>query len=132
MNKEAIQSPAAPAAIGPYSQAIQAGNTVYVSGQLPIDPATGAFPGDDIVSQTRQSLSNIKAILEEVGLSMADVTKTTVLLADIAEFGAMNEVYAGFFAAPYPARAAFQVAALPKAARVEIECVAVRNERHSE
>ncbi len=125
MNKEAIQSPAAPAAIGPYSQAIQAGNTVYVSGQLPIDPATGAFPGDDIVSQTRQSLSNIKAILEEVGLSMADVTKTTVLLADIAEFGAMNEVYAGFFAAPYPARAAFQVAALPKAARVEIECVAV-------
>ncbi len=132
MNKEAIQSPAAPAAIGPYSQAIQAGNTVYVSGQLPIDPATGAFPGDDIVSQTRQSLSNIKAILEEVGLSMADVTKTTVLLADIAEFGAMNEVYAGFFAAPYPARAAFQIAALPKAARVEIECVAVRNERHSE
>ncbi len=128
MNKEAIQSPAAPAAIGPYSQAIQAGNTVYVSGQLPIDPATGAFPGDDIVSQTRQSLANIKAILEEVGLSMADVTKTTVLLADIAEFGAMNEVYAEFFAAPYPARAAFQVAALPKAARVEIECVAVRNE----
>ncbi len=128
MNKEAIQSPAAPAAIGPYSQAIGAGNTVYVSGQLPIDPATGAFPGDDIVSQTRQSLTNIKAILEEAGLSMADVTKTTVLLADIAEFGAMNEVYAEFFAAPYPARAAFQVAALPKAARVEIECVAVRNE----
>ncbi len=127
MNKEAIQSPAAPAAIGPYSQAIWAGNTVYVSGQLPIDPATGAFPGDDIVSQTRQSLTNIKAILEEAGLSMADVTKTTVLLADIAEFGAMNEVYAEFFAAPYPARAAFQVAALPKAARVEIECVAVRN-----
>lgn len=127
MNKEAIQSPAAPAAIGPYSQAIQAGNTVYVSGQLPIDPATGAFPGNDIVSQTRQSLTNIKAILEEAGLSMADVTKTTVLLADIAEFGAMNEVYAEFFAAPYPARAAFQVAALPKAARVEIECVAVRN-----
>ncbi len=126
MNKEAIQSPAAPAAIGPYSQAIQAGNTVYVSGQLPIDPATGAFPGNDIVSQTRQSLSNIKAILEEAGLSMADVTKTTVLLADIAEFGAMNEVYAEFFAAPYPARAAFQVAALPKAAKVEIECVAVR------
>ncbi len=127
MNKEAIQSPAAPAAIGPYSQAIWAGNTVYISGQLPIDPATGAFPGDDIVSQTRQSLTNIKAILEEAGLSMADVTKTTVLLADIAEFGAMNEVYAEFFAAPYPARAAFQVAALPKAARVEIECVAVRN-----
>ncbi len=127
MNKEAIQTPAAPAAIGPYSQAIQAGNTVYVSGQLPIDPTTGAFPGDDIVSQTRQSLLNVKAILEEAGLSMADVTKTTVLLADIAEFGAMNAVYAEFFEAPYPARAAFQAAALPKAARVEIECVAVRN-----
>ncbi len=126
MNKEAIQSPSAPAAIGPYSQAIQAGNTVYVSGQLPIDPATGAFPGDDITSQTRQSLSNIKAILEEAGLTMADVTKTTVLLADIGEFGSMNAVYAEFFQAPYPARAAFQVAALPKAARVEIECVAVR------
>ncbi len=126
MNKEAIHSLAAPAAIGSYSQAIQAGDTVYVSGQLPIDPATGTFPGDDIVSQTRQSLLNIKAILQEAGLSMADVTKTTVLLADIAEFGAMNEVYAEFFAAPYPARAAFQVAALPKAARIEIECVAVR------
>lgn len=122
-----VKSSKAPAAIGPYSQAIAAGNTVYVSGQLPIDPATGAFAGEDIVSQTRQSLTNIEAILEEVGMTMADVTKTTVLLADIAEFGAMNEVYAEFFKAPYPARAAFQVAALPKAARVEIECVAVRS-----
>lgn len=121
-----VRSAKAPAAIGPYSQAIAAGNTVYVSGQLPIDPATGAFAGEDIVSQTRQSLTNIKAILEEAGLTMADVTKTTVLLADIAEFGAMNEVYAEFFTAPYPARAAFQVAALPKAARVEIECIAVK------
>lgn len=121
-----VKTAKAPAAIGPYSQAIAAGNTVYVSGQLPIDPATGAFAGEDIVSQTRQSLTNLKAILEEVGMTMADVTKTTVLLADIAEFGAMNEVYAEFFTAPYPARAAFQVAALPKAARVEIECVAVR------
>jgi len=126
MNNIEIKSPAAPAAIGPYSQAIQAENTVYVSGQLPIDPATGIFPGGDIVTQTRQSLTNVKAILEESGMTMADVTKTTVLLADIAEFGAMNEVYAEFFSAPYPARAAFQVAALPKAARVEIECVAVR------
>lgn len=121
-----VKTAKAPVAIGPYSQAIAAGNTVYVSGQLPIDPATGAFAGEDIVSQTRQSLTNMKAILEEAGLTMADVTKTTVLLADIAEFGAMNEVYAEFFTAPYPARAAFQVAALPKAARVEIECVAVR------
>lgn len=126
MANKAIQSPAAPAAIGPYSQAIQAGQTVYVSGQLPIDPSTGAFAGEDIKSQTRQSLTNIKAILTEAGMSMADITKTTVLLADIAEFGAMNEVYAEFFAEPFPARAAFQVAALPKAAKVEIECVAVK------
>ena len=126
MANRAIQSPAAPAAIGPYSQAIQAGQTVYVSGQLPIDPSTGAFAGEDIKSQTRQSLTNIKAILTEAGMSMADVTKTTVLLADSAEFGAMNEVYAEFFAEPFPARAAFQVAALPKAAKVEIECVAVK------
>lgn len=126
MANRAIQSPAAPAAIGPYSQAIQAGQTVYVSGQLPLDPSTGAFAGEDIKSQTRQSLTNIKAILTEAGMSMADVTKTTVLLADIAEFGAMNEVYAEFFAEPFPARAAFQVAALPKAAKVEIECVAVK------
>ncbi len=124
---KAIQSSAAPAAIGPYSQAIQGGNTVYVSGQLPIDPATGAFAGPDIASQTRQSLTNIQNILAEAGMSMADVTKTTVLLADIAEFGAMNDVYAEFFSEPYPARAAFQVAALPKGAKVEIECVAVRS-----
>lgn len=121
-----VKSPKAPAAIGPYSQAIKASNTIYVSGQLPIDQATGAFAGEDIKSQTRQSLTNIKAVLEEAGMTMADVTKTTVLLADIAEFGAMNEVYAEFFAPPYPARAAYQVAALPKAARVEIECVAVK------
>ncbi len=121
----AIQSSAAPAAIGPYSQAIRGGNTVYVSGQLPIDPATGEFAGPDIASQTRQSLTNIRNILAEAGMSMANVTKTTVLLADIAEFGAMNEVYAEFFTEPYPARAAFQAAALPKGAKVEIECVAV-------
>lgn len=126
MNK-AIQSSAAPAAIGPYSQAIQGGNTIYVSGQLPIDPATGEFAGPDIASQTRQSLTNMQNILAEAGMSMADVAKTTVLLADIAEFGAMNDVYAEFFSEPYPARAAFQVAALPKGAKVEIECVAVRN-----
>lgn len=121
-----VKSPKAPAAIGPYSQAIKAGDTIYVSGQLPIDQATGAFAGEDIKSQTRQSLLNIQAVLAEAGMTMADVTKTTVLLADIAEFGAMNEVYAEFFASPYPARAAYQVAALPKAARVEIECVAVK------
>ena len=123
-----IETPSAPAAIGPYSQAIAAGDIVFVSGQLPIDAATGAFAGEDIRAQTRQSLQNIRAILEQAGLSMADVCKTTVLLADIAEFGAMNEVYAEFFSAPYPARAAFQVAALPKGARVEIEAVARRQE----
>lgn len=127
MSNKAISTPAAPAAIGPYSQAVQAGGTVYVSGQLPIDPATGAFAGDDIASQTRQSLTNIQAILAQAGLTMADAAKTTVLLADIADFGAMNEVYAQFFAEPFPARAAFQAAALPRGAKVEIECVAVRN-----
>ena len=126
MSNVAINTPNAPAAIGPYSQAIQAGNTIYVSGQLPIDPATGAFAGEDIKAQTRQSLTNIKNILNQAGTDMSAVVKTTVLLANIADFAAMNEVYAEFFSAPYPARAAFQVAALPKAALVEIECVAVK------
>ncbi|MCI8887993.1 MAG: RidA family protein [Hungatella sp.] len=114
----------APAAIGPYSQAVQAGDLVFVSGQLPIDPATGEFAGADIESQARQSLNNIKAILESEGLSMENVVKTTVLLQNIGDFGAMNEVYATFFAGQCPARAAFEVAALPKGALVEIEAVA--------
>lgn len=126
MANKAVTTSAAPAAIGPYSQGVQAGGTVYVSGQLPIDPATGAFPGEDITAQTKQSLSNIQAILTEAGMAMTDVVKTTVLLADIADFAAMNEVYSTFFSAPYPARAAFQVAALPKGAKVEIEAVAVK------
>lgn len=121
----AIKTEKAPAAIGPYSQAIQGGNTIYVSGQLPIDPATGAFPQGGIQQQTRQSLTNMKAILEAAGAGMDKVVKTTVLLKNIADFAAMNEVYAEFFAEPFPARAAFQVAALPKDALVEIECVAV-------
>ena len=123
MNK-AIHTDNAPAAIGPYSQAVRWGNVIYVSGQLPIDPATGAFAGEDIAAQTRQSLTNIKNILAAEGLDMSHVVNTTVMLKDIADFGAMNEVYAEFFTAPYPARAAYQVAALPKDARVEIECVA--------
>ena len=126
MSNIAIHTDNAPAAIGPYSQAIQAGNTIYVSGQLPIDPATGAFAGDDITAQTRQSLTNMKNILQAAGADMSNVVKTTVLLADIADFAAMNAVYAEFFAAPFPARAAFQVACLPKNALVEIECVAVK------
>ena len=120
----AISTEKAPAAIGPYSQAIQAeGKTIYVSGQLPVDPATGAFAGEDI--QTRQSLENIKAILATAGADMSSVVKTTVLLKNIADFGAMNEIYAQYFQQPFPARAAFQVGALPKDALVEIECVAV-------
>ena len=126
MSNIAIHTDNAPAAIGPYSQAIQAGNTIYVSGQLPIDPATGAFAGEDITAQTRQSLTNMKNILQAAGADMSHVVKTTVLLADIADFAAMNAVYAEFFTAPFPARAAFQVACLPKNALVEIECVAVK------
>ena len=125
MNK-ILNTTNAPAAIGPYAQGVQAGAMVFVSGQLPIDPATGAFAGEDIASQTRQSLKNMQAILEEAGMSMKDVVKTTVLLADIGEFAAMNAVYAEFFSEPFPARAAYQVAALPKAARVEIEAIAVK------
>jgi len=122
---ERIATEKAPAAIGPYSQAIKAGNTIYVSGQIPIDPAKGEFAGDDIASQTRQSLTNIKNILAAAGTDMSHVVKTTVLLADIADFAAMNDVYAEFFTEPYPARAAFQAAAIPKGALVEIEAVAV-------
>ena len=122
---QALHTNNAPAAIGPYSQAIKAGNTIYVSGQIPIDPKTGEFAGTDIQTQTRQSLTNIKNILQSAGADMKDVVKTTVLLADIADFTAMNEVYAEFFEEPYPARAAFQAAALPKGAKVEIEAIAV-------
>jgi 2-iminobutanoate/2-iminopropanoate deaminase len=122
--KKPIATPNAPAAIGPYSQAISHGDTVYASGQLPIDPSTGAFAGNDIVSQTRQSLLNVQAILAAEGMTMDNVLKSTVLLADIADFAAMNQVYAEFFSAPYPARAAFQVAHLPKDALVEIEVIA--------
>ena len=122
---QAISTKDAPAAIGPYSQAIRSGNTIYVSGQIPIDPVTGEFAGADIATQTRQSLTNIKNILAAAGAKMSDVVKTTVLLSDIANFTAMNEVYAEFFTEPYPARAAFQAAAIPKGALVEIEAIAV-------
>ena len=124
--KQPVQTTLAPAAIGPYSQAIQAGDTVYVSGQLPINPATGQFAEGDIRDLTRQSLLNVQHILESVGLSMAHVVKTTVFLADMNDFAGMNEVYADFFAAPFPARSAVAVKTLPKGASVEIECVAVK------
>ena len=120
----AVHTANAPAAIGPYSQAVCAGGFVYVSGQIPLDPATGEFAGPDIRTQTRQSLKNIAAILAAAGSGLDRVVKTTVLLTDIGVFAAMNEVYAEAFTAPYPARAAFEAAALPKGALVEIECVA--------
>lgn len=127
MNKQ-ISTPNAPAAIGPYSQAIESNGMVFVSGQLPINPATGAFDGNDITSLTRRSLLNIQSILEAAGLSMANIVKTTVMLADMDDFAKMNEVYATFFppTAPAPARSAFAVKTLPKGAKVEIECIAVR------
>ena len=121
-----IHTDKAPAAIGPYSQAVKAGNMLFVSGQIPIDPATGAFAGEDIVTQTRQSLTNLKAILEAAGYSCADVVKTTVLLADMGDFAAMNGVYAEFFPENCPARPAFAVKELPRGARVEIEAVAAK------
>lgn len=122
---KAINTKNAPAAIGPYSQAIEVNGFVYTSGQLPIDPATGEFAGSDIKSQAEQSLKNVKAILEEAGLTMKNVVKTTVFLADMADFAAMNEVYSSYFSEPYPARSAVAVKTLPKGALVEIECVAV-------
>ena len=119
-----ISTKKAPAAIGPYSQAIQVGNLVYTSGQIPIDPATGAFAEGGIKEQTRQSLTNVKAILEEAGLSLSNVVKTTVFMADMNDFADMNSVYAEFFSERYPARSAVAVKTLPKGALVEIEVVA--------
>lgn len=121
-----INTSAAPAAIGPYSQAIEANGFVYTSGQLPIDPATGQFPEGGVKEQTRQSLLNAQAILREAGLEMKNVVKTLVFLASMDDFVAMNEVYATFFSEPYPARSAVAVKTLPKGALVEIECIAAR------
>lgn len=121
-----ISTQNAPAAIGPYSQAIEVNGFVYASGQLPIDPAIGAFPEGGVKEQTRQSLLNVKAILEEAGLALSNVVKTTVFLADMGDFAAMNEVYSQFFAQPFPARSAIAVKALPKGALVEVEVVAAR------
>lgn len=123
---KAIVTNNAPAAIGPYSQAVEANGFVYVSGQLPINPSTGGFVEGGIKEQTRQSLLNAKAILNEAGLDLCNVVKTTVLLSDIADFQAMNEVYAEMFSSPFPARSAFAVRALPKNALVEIEVIASR------
>ena len=125
MMKKVISTGKAPSAIGPYSQAIQVGNLVYTSGQIPIDPATGAFVEGGINEQTRRSLLNVKAVLEEAGLTMGDVVKTTVFMTDMNDFADMNSVYAEFFSEPYPARSAVAVKTLPKGALVEIEVVAI-------
>ena len=124
--KQIIASSSAPGAIGPYSQAVRAGNSLYISGQIPIDPATGEFAGSDIVTQTRQSLNNIGEILKAAGMDYGDVVKTTVLLQNIGDFVEMNREYAKFFETDCPARAAFEVGALPKGALVEIEAVAYK------
>lgn len=123
--KEIISTDKAPGAIGPYSQAIKAGNMVFCSGQIPIDVATGEFVSDDVAEQTEQVLVNLKAVLEAAGASLESVVKTTVFLADMNDFAAMNEVYAKHFDENKPARATVQAAGLPKGALVEIECIAL-------
>lgn len=125
MNK-AIHTDNAPKALGPYSQAIEAGNMVFASGQVPIDPATDQFVPGGIKEQTRQALTNARNILAEAGTDLAHVVKTTVFLSDMDNFAAMNKVYAQFFEQPYPARSAVAVKTLPKGALVEVECIAVK------
>ncbi|WRF25091.1 RidA family protein [Helicobacter pylori] len=124
--KKVIHSALAPKAIGPYSQAIATNDLVFVSGQLGIDASTGEFKGADIHSQTTQSMENIKAILKEAGLGMDSVVKTTILLKSLDDFSVVNEIYGSYFKEPYPARATFQVAKLPKDALVEIEAIAIK------
>ena len=124
--KKVISTSKAPAAIGPYSQAIQVGNLVFASGQIPIDPVTGSFVAGGVKEQARQSLTNVKAILDEAGLTLDNVVKTTVFLADMNDFSDVNAVYAEFFAEPYPARSAVAVKTLPKGALLEIEVIAAQ------
>ncbi len=124
--KKVISSPLAPAAVGPYSQAIQAGDTLYVSGQLPIDAATGQFPEGGVKEQLHQVFKNLGHVLSEAGYSFDNVVKTTVYLQNMSDFGTLNEVYSQYFKEPYPARVAFQVAALPKGALAEAEVIAVK------
>jgi 2-iminobutanoate/2-iminopropanoate deaminase len=124
MSHQAIETSGAPRAIGPYSQAIRAGELLFLSGQIPLDPATGELVGGGIDEQTRRVLDNLGAVLAAAGASFSDVVKTTIYLVDLAEFSAVNAIYASYFAAPAPARATLQVAALPRGARVEIEAIA--------
>jgi 2-iminobutanoate/2-iminopropanoate deaminase len=122
--KQAVSSPEAPKAIGPYSQAVRAGQLLFVSGQVPLDPATGQLVEGDIAAQTRRVFENLAAVLAAGGRTFADVVRTTVFLADMNDFAAVNEVYGTYFSEPYPARATVQVARLPKDARVEIDVIA--------
>jgi 2-iminobutanoate/2-iminopropanoate deaminase len=122
--KQAISSPGAPKAIGPYSQAVRAGQLLFLSGQVPLDPVTGQMIDGDVAAQTRRVFENLRAVLEAGGRSFADVVRTTVFLADMNDFAAMNEIYGQYFVEPYPARATVQVARLPKDARVEIDVIA--------
>lgn len=120
-----ISTDKAPAAIGPYSQALDVGNTVFVSGQIPVDPATGKM-ADDVAAQAVQALTNLKNVLAAAGLGMEQVVKTVVFLSDLGDFATVNGIYESFFKAPYPARSCVQVAAIPKGAKIEIECIAVK------
>lgn len=122
--KSSVSSPGAPAPLGPYSPAIRAGDLLFLSGQIPIDPATGQLTDGDIAAQTRVVLGNVSRLLGAAGLSLNAVVRTTVYLADMADFAAMNEAYATFFTAPYPARSTLQAAGLPRGARIEIDAIA--------
>ncbi|MCX7872555.1 MAG: RidA family protein [Verrucomicrobiae bacterium] len=122
--KRAVNTKEAPAAVGPYSQAVREGEFLFCAGQIPLDPQTGSIVGNDIKTQTEQVLKNVEAILKSEGLTFANVVKTTVFMTDLSEFPQMNEVYAKFFQTPYPARSTIQVAALPRGAKVEIEVIA--------
>jgi 2-iminobutanoate/2-iminopropanoate deaminase len=124
MSKEAVSSPDAPKAIGPYSQAVRAGQFLFASGQIPLDPVTGTVVEGDIAAQTRRVMENLGAVLTSAGLSFAHVVRTTVFLADMGEFAAVNEIYGKYFSEPYPARATVQVARLPRDVRVEIDAIA--------
>jgi 2-iminobutanoate/2-iminopropanoate deaminase len=124
--KEPIVTTAAPAALGPYSQAIATGETLYCAGQIPLDPATGELVGHDVATQTRRVLENLRAVLAANNMGFEHVLKTTVFMTNLGDFGAMNAVYSDFFPAPYPARSTVQVAALPRGAQVEIEAIASR------
>jgi len=124
MSRHAVAAPGAPKAIGPYSAALRAGDWLFISGQVPIDPASGTLVDGDITAQTRQVLRNVGALLEAAGLSYADVARTTVFLADMNDFAAMNEAYRAFFTEPFPARSTVQAARLPRDARIEIDAIA--------